>query len=216
MLDHVLTILLLIIVPARALWRSRSNAVTFEPKTTRYLTTIAMVAGLLCLLAVDWAFAGRTLGALGLAPLVTPPAIVGLCLLAVLLFALWRATGQKSARMHTDAGGAEWALMPDTMTEKRLFLLFALAAGVGWEVLYRGFLLYYLEPRVGIPTAVVLAALAYGLAHGFKSMKQISASLVAAMAFTLAYAITGSLWWLILIHIWLPLTGLRARPTRQA
>ena len=85
MLDHLLAILLLVVVPARALWRSQTNHPSSEPKTTRYLTTIGTVGGLLSLLAIDWIAAGRAATALGLGVPTTTPALIGLCIAAALL-----------------------------------------------------------------------------------------------------------------------------------
>jgi membrane protease YdiL (CAAX protease family) len=77
-------------------------------------------------------------------------------------------------------------------------------AGVAWEVLFRGYLLWALTPRVGIVGAVFVASVAYGVAHGYKSPRQFTSSLVSALLFTIAYALTHSLWWLMLIHGGLP------------
>lgn len=63
--------------------------------------------------------------------------------------------------------------------------------GIGWELLYRGFLLLALAPWLGTWGAVVLAAVAYGAAQGYKSPGQL----------------TGSLWWLMLLHVAMPLTA---------
>jgi len=75
----------------------------------------------------------------------------------------------------------------------------------GWEVLYRGFLLQLLPPIIGLPFAIVASALAYGIAHGYKNPKELIASIISAFIFTIAYAWTHSIWWLILIHVGLPL-----------
>ena len=77
-------------------------------------------------------------------------------------------------------------------------------------MLYRGFLLWWLTPLVGIIGAVVLASLAYGLAHGWKSRWEGLGSIASAFLFTIGFAVTGSLWWLIAIHTGLPLIALLA------
>lgn len=79
----------------------------------------------------------------------------------------------------------------------------------GWEILYRGFILL-LTPNTGLPIAITISALAYGIAHGYRSPKQLIASIVSAFAFTIAYALTHSLWWLIVIHAGLPLSAVPA------
>lgn len=66
-------------------------------------------------------------------------------------------------------------------------------------MLYRGFLLAVLIPHIGALAAISSAALAYGLAHGYKSPRQLIGT-VAAFIFTIAYYLTESLWWPMLIH----------------
>jgi membrane protease YdiL (CAAX protease family) len=82
------------------------------------------------------------------------------------------------------------------------------------QLLYRGFLMLVLTPG-----AVILAALAYGAGHGYKSRGQFAGSIVSAFLFTIGYVLTGSLWWLMLLHMGLPLFGLisssRARKAAQ-
>ena len=89
-----------------------------------------------------------------------------------------------------------------------MFALLAFAAGFGWEVLYRGFLLFYLQPYVGLAGAVFVSAIVYGAAHEFRSWSQSAASIAAAFSFTIGYALTDNLWWLILLHTGLPLVGI--------
>ncbi len=55
--------------------------------------------------------------------------------------------------------------------------------------------------------SVLLPALAYGVAHGYRGRTRFIGSIVSALLFTLGFVLTRSLWWLILIHIGLPLFG---------
>ena len=211
MLDHVLAFLLLVILPARALWRDWKARARQQSKTSAYLATIVTVSGLLALLAAAWLPAGRPLAGLGLAIPVEAPALIALAisvsLLAIFVLVMKR---RKPGPQSAGNNGAGRILLPDTPHEARLFLLFALAVGFGWEVLYRGFLLSYLQPHVGLAGAVIVAAVAYGLAHGFKGWRQLAASIVASLAFTVGYVLTGNLWWLIAVHVSLPLLGMLA------
>lgn len=214
MLDDILAFLLLVVLPARALWRSRTNRRASRPKAGRYLVTIMMVGGLLGVLAADWLTTGRTAAALGLAAPTTMAAMVGLGLAVTLLVAMGMSMRRKPAPADVQQASSE--MLPDTPGEVRLFLLFALAVGFGWEVLYRGFLLAYLQPHVGLVAAVIVAALAYGAAHGFKNVRQFGGSIAVALAFTVGYALTANLWWLILLHMSLPLLTLFAMRGSEA
>lgn len=78
-------------------------------------------------------------------------------------------------------------------------------------MLYRGYLWWILAPLLGSVGAVLVMGLSYGLAHGYRGRGALAASVVSALLFAAAYALTHSLWWLIVIHTGLPLVGLRVR-----
>lgn len=211
MLDHILALILVVVVPASALWRSRmgrSTEAARGSKVVRYRKTIITVVGLLALLVLDWRITGRTVELLGLGFPATRPALIGLAIATLLLAMLAAYIFRNPAPADVDAALTSYELMPQTPAEVRLFLLLALALGFGWEVLYRGFLLFYLPPAIGLPAAVVTSAIAYGAAHGFDGPKQFAASIATAFAFAGGYVLTENLWWLIVLHTGLPLLGL--------
>ncbi|MDJ0276058.1 type II CAAX endopeptidase family protein [Sphingomonas sp. 2R-10] len=211
MLDHILAILLLIVVPMRALWRSRPGRPASSTKITRYISTIGMVTGLLALLATSWLITGRSAEALGLAAPTSTPSLIGLGIAVVIFITLFLGRNKKPKPSQKEGiEAAQRDLFPETPKETRLFLFLCLAVGGGWEILYRGFLLYYLPSMIGLFWAVIIAAVAYGAAHGFKNPKQFVGSIVSALVFTVAYVATSNLWWLMLIHIGVMLIGAAA------
>ena len=209
-LDYGLLAALLVLVPAHALWRSLAfRQVPAPSRLGRYGRTIGLVASLLILLVADWIMTGRPPSALGLD---FPLSLAGLagCGVALVVIAFMAATIRKVPRQTGPAADEAAALMPQSPEERRLFILFSLTVGIGWELLYRGFLLWVLIPPLGLIGAIPVAALAYGLAHGYKSRRLFIDGMVSALLFVGAYVLTGSLWWLILIHSALPLIGLLA------
>ncbi|WP_420606601.1 CPBP family intramembrane glutamic endopeptidase [Novosphingopyxis sp.] len=214
MLDILIAILLLAVLPARGIWNSRNTRTDDPSRAQRYLTTMSIVGVLLVLLAVDWLLTGRSAAMLGLGIPVTVPAMLGLAATGILLGIMSLAVRRKivSGDMNDQKAGTD--ILSESAGEVRLFMLFALMVGFGWEVLYRGFLLLYLPAHIGWPGAIMAAALAYGLAHGIKTRPQAAASIVAAFAFTIGYVLTRNLWWLIILHVALPLIGLAAKRYR--
>lgn len=207
----ILAFLLLIILPARALWRSQTKS-SDTPRSRKYTVTILMVAGLVTILWIDWWIAGRSADALGLGLPTTTPALIGLGvsagLLALFRILIWYKRGAPAP----EAERAARELLPQTASEIRMFVVFSLAVGLGWEVLYRGFLLFYLPLHIGLVAAVIVSAIAYGVGHGFKNFGQFAGSIVAALAFAIGYALTANLWWLAIFHVGLPLLTLTIRP----
>ena len=214
MLDTILTVVLIVVVPGYVFLRD--HLAKGKPPLAlkvRYGLGLAMTLALMTLCALTWGLGGRSLATLGLD---VPPSIrgwIGLAIAACLLgaFAFLALSGK--VRPPSGESDAASALMPKTPSERRLAIVFFIGLGVSWEVLYRGYLLWALTPHIGLIGAIVVAALAYGLAHGFKGWRQLGASLVVALVFTIAYAVAGSLWWLMIIHAGLPLVALlAARP----
>ncbi len=199
-LDLLLAALLLAVFPAWQLWRSLTGGARPRPSRLRgYLRTSAIIAALLALLAVCWISEVRDGASLGLDIPPSTDGLVGLAIAAAAIAGLIVPTLLMKPRKEWLTLGDE--LMPRTSVETAAFVLMTLLIGCGWEILYRGFLLWALGPAIGMPLAIAAAAAAYGLAHGYKSPGQIAGSIVAALAFCIAYALTGSLWWLMLIHI---------------
>ena len=208
MLDHLLAILLLLVIPIRALWRSRPGRTASGTKITRYITTIGMVAGLLALLAISWLMTGRSAQTLGLNAPTSTPSLIGLGVAVTIFIALFLSKNKKpKPSQKEEIEAARRDLFPETPNELKMFLLLSLAVGGGWEILYRGFLLYYLPSTTGLLGAIIIASFAYGAAHGFKTSKQFVGSIVSALVFTIAYVATSNLWWLMLIHIGVMLFG---------
>lgn len=210
MLDHLLAIALLLGVPARALWRSRATGRQVSPKTIRYAQTIGLVIGLLSVLALDWVINHRAVALLGIGMPISTAALTGLAAAVAVLTIMALTMPRRPAAQSAELDEAQRNMLPETPVERRLFVIFAVAVGFGWELLYRGFLLFYLLSIIGLIAAIIVSATAYGAAHGFKSWRQFAGSLAASFAFTIGYALTDNLWWLIVLHIGLPLIGLLA------
>ncbi len=225
-LDIVLVAVLCLVLPV-VQWRGslRGAKKKSRPPLARYLLSIAMLGGPLALLALDWRLTGRSADTLGLAIPVPFGGEIGFAVAGVLFVGALAASLWSRLRPNPEKEAAQRAQMDDagmiskTPVELCLFVVVTFVIGCGAEILFRGFLLWAFAPLTGVAGAVVLAALAYGIGHGFKSWKQALGSVVSAFAFTIAYALTHSLWWLMLIHTALPLSmGLSGyrRATRKA
>ncbi|WP_317202652.1 CPBP family intramembrane glutamic endopeptidase [Janthinobacterium sp.] len=213
MLDALLSIYLIIIFPCYKLWTNHHKNKNTNTRMHRYIKTIVLIAlPLAALLASYWS-SGRAPDALGLDVPVSRAGQWGIIFALALLIAL-AVAGSLRQKSLTDKKRIEYLalikndeLMPRTHGELWTFAIATLFIGVGWEILYRGFLLSTLPPMIGTAGAVVLSALAYGAAHGYKNPRQLTASILAALLFALAFCASKSLWWLMLVHIGLPFIG---------
>ena len=214
MLNILLATYLLIIAPSLSMWRSLNPKSDKPPRALmlRYWSMSWQVAVMLgVLLAGSWQ-AGYTARDLGFDVPLSNAGAWGLGF-SVLLFSGLFVAGSIIERRYTAETLAEherklldsplpW---PRTGIETVAFVASMTLMTAGWEILYRGFILLFLTPSVGLPIAVIVSALAYGIGHGYQSPKQLMGSIASAFIFTIAYASTNSLWWLIVIHAGFPL-----------
>lgn len=211
--DLLMTAWLVAVLPAIML--ARSLAARGRPpggdRVRRYQRTLRLVAGSLLALAALWIAGRRPVAWLGLGV----PDRTGLILLGLAVGAIATlAIVAPHARKPTDPARAAAAalMMPRGAREVRWFVAFAVVVGAGWELLYRGYLFWLLAPLLGPAGAVAVMAVSYGVAHGWRGIGALAGSIAAALFFAGGYALTGTLWWLIVLHVGLPLIGLRVRP----
>ena len=212
-MDIFLATLLIVAIPALALYRSFRPRRRKPTRTQRYLNGIVLAGALLLLLGFAWWHAGRSAIALGFDAPLSRGGAIGLAIAVALLvaFAVAQFIGKLRHRTPDVKTEAKWlednAVLPRTRRELALFLVMAVLLGCGWEVLYRGFLLWLLVPHIGTIGAICVAAIAYGFAHGYKGHQQCTMAVAMAFAFTIAFVLTHSLWWLMLIHTAMPIIG---------
>lgn len=219
-LDWALIAYLLLGLPAYnnwKAWRKQVRAARPGPAAapeSKYLGTLIAALIPLTTLVLVFAWTGRSPRLLGLD--IPPPAFGTWALLvAIVLLAWFYADHYRSERRMTEQEREDYLgklagveSTPRTRSEFWQFALLALCVGAGWELLFRGYLMLVLPPLVGTAGAVILAALAYGIGHKFKSVKMLIASIVSALLFTIGYVLTNSLWWLMLVHVGLMLNSL--------
>ena len=216
--DLLFTFYLLIYSPLSSLWRSRHPRPKPDlPALRTYWRQGRYVLMLLCALMLVMWLGGYSFAQLGMGMPRSPGALWGLATVAFLL-ALMHLLGNRMDRKRTPEERARQedklrdlpVPIPRTSTETLAYLVTMVGMTATWELLYRGYLLLVLTPVTGLPLAVALAAVSYGAGHGYRSAKQFIGSIVAAFAFTIGYAITGNLWWLIVLHAAVPVAMMYA------
>lgn len=223
--DLLLTLYLLVLFPLQRLWRSRHPSPRKPPPAPlqSYWRQGRFVLVLLVALVLVMWLGGRSASDLGLAFPDSPGAVWGLAAACGVLLALHLA-GQRMERRMTPAQRAGQHaqlrnlpfVMPRTALDTAAYLAMSIVMTAAWEILFRGYLLLVVPPVTGLPAAIALAGVAYGAAHGYKNPQQFAGSIAASLAFTIGYALTGSLWWLIVLHAAAPVTMLFAVRKIQA
>ncbi|WP_158567945.1 MULTISPECIES: CPBP family intramembrane glutamic endopeptidase [unclassified Duganella] len=213
--DIIFTLYLLVYFPADSIWRGLSKTPP-KPKLPNLQSYWRQGRFVLVLLAafmlVKWS-GNHSASQLGLDIPLSPGGTWGLVIVTVFM-AVMHVLGKRAESKMTpeDRLKQEDKLrelqisMPQTRIEIAAYFVTMVGMTATWELLFRGYLLLVLTPLTGLPLAVALAAISYGAGHGFKNFKQFFTSIVVAFAFTIGYALTGSLWWLMVLHAAVPIT----------
>ena len=145
---------------------------------------------------------GPGLEAMGLAPTLSMSTLQTAGILAggiaVLGLAFWLA----GEVWHLDETAILRELIPRNARERSLFVLLSLAAGVGEEVAYRGYLVTVLGALFEGPwVAAAVSSLAFSLLHAYQGPLGILRSGLMGFLFAAAFILQGSLWPLIVVHV---------------
>ena len=108
-------------------------------------------------------------------------------------------------------------VLPRTAVERWWFAALAVSVGVCEEVIFRGFLVRYVQQlplHPGLAGSVVIAALIFGLDHGYQGVKGMIGTTVLALVMTAVFFGTGHLWPAMVMHTLIDLRILLLRPDR--
>ena len=202
-LDHGFTILIVLLVPVwgwRRYRRLRAQLLLDGgQRRAAYRRGALTQIALALLLALLWRSEGRVPRLLGLHGTWTPMSWFGLGIGSV--FAATHFVRMR--RMLADPPMLErlrtmvrtWdGLVPRSAADARAFLALTCVIAVVEELLYRGFLTWYLTPFVGTRTAFFLTPLLFAVAHLYQGWRGMANALVLGFVFSYLYAVTTSLW----------------------
>jgi membrane protease YdiL (CAAX protease family) len=152
-----------------------------------------------------WAAGDRTWADLG----IRPPSGWGFwaaaavaALVAAALTAQLRAVSarpERRAEVRTQLGGHN-VLLPRTPDERAGFTAVSVTAGVCEELLYRGWMIGWLAPWLGVPAAAVTSLAVFGAAHSYAGRANALKATGLGALFTVLYLASGSLWVPIALH----------------
>ena len=155
-----------------------------------------------CLFA--WFAGGRPLGQYGIGswlgdrPMQT--ALFASAWTVTIAVVLWSvSSGLGRERLRGIYASLAW-LMPTTRKELAASWGVGVSAAIGEEVAYRGFLLWYLSVLLGLPAAVVLTTIAFGLSHGYQRLFGCIFATLAGLVLACAYIVSESLLLVICMH----------------
>jgi len=175
------------------------------PRRVReYRTIMALEWILVALAVVLMVVGGRSWSSIGL---VLPHgagllwSVVLLALFGAFLFVQYRvATASDAARAAVGRQLAPVRWLLPSSAELGSFRALSVTAGVCEEILFRGYLMAFLLPLVGVSGAVVVSSLLFGFGHAYQGWSGIVKSGVLGAIMAGIYLLTGSLFAPILVH----------------
>ncbi len=210
--DHVLALVLAVVFPLRAalfgLRRLRRAPEGERPRVRRRIYAEAMAIQWILALTVlgGWAVLARDLDGLGLV-VHTGRGFVAMALAAVVVvvvLATHLVTARRSdatlERVLERVGPIE-AMLPHGAADLRGFRWVALTAGVCEELLYRGYLIWYLAHGMSMPWALAIASAIFGLGHLYQGWRGVLTTGALGALLALVYVVSGSLVLGMLVHM---------------
>jgi len=154
-------------------FRARIAAGVPNARTNAYRRTTIGQWAISILTLGGWAIAGRSWTALGVLPVGGwRLSVAGGFIAMAVAFGIMQmravrriAASPEQRDKHRGAFGKVAFLLPGTPDEYRGFLLLSVTAGICEEMMVRGYLTWVFAAYVGVGAAVVLASIAFGVAH---------------------------------------------------
>lgn len=211
LVDHVFVLLLFVVQPVFGVFESRryyARAKAGQPvnRTRFYRQTVMLEWTFLAVLVVAWLIFDRPIADLGLTTPEGPgfwSGAVVLVLLTGYLVYSWQRAKRASDADKTkcvESIGRTIHFLPRTIWELQNFIGVSITAGIVEEIVYRGFVLWYLAQFMPLWVAVVVSSVAFGLAHAYQGANGALRCGLVGLAFGVFYVVTGSIWLPIIAH----------------
>lgn len=174
-----------------------------EKRIYVYRFTIIQLIILAALAVSTLLLADIPISQIGLGFVGKPEYLIGLPILACGM--LWLMHLQpmtaKGARQFKRNHSKVMFLFPTNYTEYKYMVAVSFVAGICEEIIFRGFMIWFLSEYVSVIPAVVLSSIPFALAHltstGWRNTMGVFGL---ALVFATVYVLTGSLWLPILLH----------------
>ena len=143
-------------------------------------------------LGIEAVFDGWFLVALGLT-------IAGIVSLIVQVRQVASAGQANLAKLRAQFGKLA-LIIPQNGNELARFNLVSITAGIVEELLWRGFLIWYLGQFMPLWAAAIISSVGFGLAHAYQGLEQLPKITLVGGAFAGLYLLSGSLWLPMILH----------------
>ena len=172
------------------------------PQGIAYVKSTVIAVGLTALLAACWIANGRSLLDLGMG-VPDKPGMAGIAL--ALIIPLGMVIAWKTGKEKPSDDGLN--LLPKSRSEFFRNLPYLVIMSAAWEILYRGALMFYFTPFIGVIPAMIAAGVVYTIDHGSDDLKGFVLTYIVAFFFLALFVLSGSLWGPIILHVAIPVVA---------
>ena len=216
-LDHLLAFLLVGFIPLWGLWDKKRLLAGLrlgsgDARVRAYLRIILVSWALTLAMLALWFSSGRGIYALGLAFEPNLRALIGaaFAVIASGLLVLQMVMVQKSPEKLDQVLGqleSVESVLPHNARELRTFGWVSITAGICEELLYRGYLIAYFATFANVWLAMLIAAVAFGVAHAYQGPIGILKTGAVGLIMGTLYLVSGSIWGPMLVHAVVDITS---------
>lgn len=210
-IDHIFVVLLFVVYPIYSSVWSRNQlrkiaAGEVADRIALYRETL-LIEWLACgTLILTWHLLERPFEDLGMVQPGGYEFFVGIGLVLVLLgflaHALRSVRRMSAARREKNVAAlgdlVNW--LPHNRREYRYFAFVSVTAGIVEELVYRGFVIWYLSLFMPLAAAIVASSVLFGLGHAYQGVGGVVRTGLAGLILGVYYVFTGSIWLPMLAH----------------
>jgi uncharacterized protein len=220
--DHIFFFLLCFVMPGMAILSDKSSQsmeeemggideaeiikMHFPSKKHIYYTNgMFLIIGALLIIAL-WIFNNRPLVDLGFISPSYGNMVILHALALIIIYVIDTFTNYQNHKNDLTELKKLDHIMPTTWQDYRHFIFLAIAAGVCEEIIFRGFLMNYVQQSMVNSefrnlVTLVLPALAFSLGHIYQGIQSVFKIFAISLLFGAVYMYSGSLYIVIVIHV---------------
>jgi len=209
--DHLFIFVIAIVYPIVSLFSYRRLLARVAEgekveRTDLYNSTMISHWCLFAVALVLWAYSGRAWSDLGFGLSLDVSFAVAVLLALAGVVALY---GQRRHFMHAGQAGRDkfraqvgdlGIFLPRNGNELGRFYGLSLTAGIVEEVLWRGFMIWYLSLFMPIWAAAVISSIGFGVAHAYQGIRNVPQITLVGAVFALLFVLSGSVWLPMIMH----------------
>jgi membrane protease YdiL (CAAX protease family) len=204
--DAVTVTVLLVVLPGFALAQARALRSVTVPRLPAYASSAATLVLLAawCTVVGLWGRSPPALGFVAMAPGLAAGWTLGVVLAGLGLMLCFRVLGNALGATESET---LQQLLPQTPGERLGFAALSVIAGLGEEVVFRGYALTTLAGVTGVMAAGVVTSLAFGVLHAYQGLFGMLRTAVLGGLLAWGFVAAGSLWPVVAAHAALDLLG---------